>query len=462
MSLKIKPTRVASRSLTPVALATTLVLVTYVTPMATLPRTAAELGAAPAARAWMLSSMSVGLAAALLAVGVLGDNHGRRRVFAIGLGALGVGATLCGIAREPVLFIAARVLEGVGGAAVLACGLAVLAHDYPAGKARIHATSVWGASVGTGITAGALLSAAFGTHWRESYVAVGVAAVLLLWPSVRRVTESLSTDRRRIDLPGVLLLAAGIALLVAALTQMRNGVDVGTGVLAAAAAVVLLTFVVVETRVDQPLIEPELLGNGRFRAATLGSFAVGTGIVGMTSFVPTVAQLGLGASLWFASLLVVAWSATSVVTSYLIRHVRRPLDGPAPVAVMLAVVAIGQLLSYGLHASSSPWRLVPPLIVAGLATGVLNALLGREAVASVPPDRAAMGSGANNTARYVGAAVGITMFVIIATHAGPDLAAGWNVAVLVSAVVTMSGAIGVALVGRSTPAERRGVALART
>ena len=139
---------VASRSLTPVALATTLVLVTYVTPMATLPRTAAEIGAAPAARAWMLSAMSVGLAAALLAVGVLGDNHGRRRVFAIGLAALGAGAVLCGLAREPVLFIAARVLEGVGGAAVLACGLAVLANDYPAGKARVHATSVWGASVG--------------------------------------------------------------------------------------------------------------------------------------------------------------------------------------------------------------------------------------------------------------------------------------------------------------------------
>jgi len=124
------------------------------------------------------------------------------------------------------------------------------------------------------------------------------------------------------------------------------------------------------------------------------------------------------------------------------------LDGPAPVAVMLAVVAIGQLLSYGLHASSSPWRLVPPLIVAGLATGVLNALLGREAVASVPPDRAAMGSGANNTARYVGAAVGITMFVIIATHSGSDFAAGWNIAVLVSALLTTLGAVGVALVGR--------------
>ena len=448
MSLKIKPTVQASRSLAPVALATTLVLVTYVTPMATLPRTAADIGAAPGARAWILSAMSVGLAAALLAAGVLGDNHGRRRVFALGLGALGAGAVLCGLAWEPVLFIAARVLEGVGGAAVLACGLAVLAHDYPAGKARVHATSVWGASVGTGITAGALLSAVLGTHWRESYLVVGVAAVLLLWPSVRRMTESLSADRRRIDLPGLVLLATGIGLLVAALTQLRNGVDGGTGVLAAAAAVALLAFAVVEARVAQPLIELELLRSNRFRAATLASFVVGSGIVGMTSFVPTVAQLGLGAGLWFASLLVVAWSATSVVTSYLIRHVRHPMDGPAPVAVMLAVVAAGQLLSLGLHTTSSPWRLVPPLIVAGLATGVLNALLGREAVAGVPPDRAAMGSGANNTARYVGAAVGITMFVIIATHSGSDLAAGWNIAVLVSALLTTLGAVGVALVGR--------------
>jgi MFS family permease len=457
MSLKIKPTSSGSRALTPVALATSLVLITYVTPMATLPRTAAELGAAPAARAWMLSSMSVGLAAALLAVGVLGDNHGRRRVFAIGVGALGIGATVCGLAREPVVFIAARVVEGVGGAAVLACGLAVLAHDYPAGKARVHATSVWGASVGIGITAGALLSAVFGTRWRESYLVVGAAAVLLLWPSIRRLTESLSADRRRIDLPGLLLLAAGIGLLVAALTQMRNGVDVGTAALAAAAVVVLATFVIVETHVAQPLVEPELLRSGRFRSATLGSFVVGTGIVGMTSFVPTVVQLGLGAGLWFASLLVAAWSATSVVTSYLIRHVRRPLVGPAPLASMLAVIAVGQLLSYGLHTTSSPWRLVPPLFVAGLGTGVLNALLGREAVASVPPDRTAMGSGANNTARYVGAAVGITMFVIIATHAGSDLTAGWNVAVLVSSAVTASGAIAVGLAGRRREASAAGV-----
>jgi MFS family permease len=88
------------------------------------------------------------------------------------------------------------------------------------------------------------------------------------------------------------------------------------------------------------------------------------------------------------------------------------------------------------------------MVIAGVATGLLNALLGREAVASVGPDRAAMGSGANNTARYLGAAIGITLFVVIATHVGDDLIDGWNAAVLVSAALTVVGACAVALAGK--------------
>ncbi len=449
MSLEVKPT-VETRSLLPIALGTALVLVTYVTPMATIPATAADLGAGPVARAWILSSMSVGLAAALLAAGVLGDAYGRRRVYAAGLAAIGAGALLCAVAQEPLLFVAARVLEGVGGAAVLACGLAVLAHDFAPGPARVHATSIWGASVGLGITAGAILSAAldFGSGWRETYAVVGVLALVLLWPSLRRIGESSAAQPRRIDVPGLVLLVAAMTLLVSALTQGRNGIDGPTVVLAALAVLAAIGFGAIERRVPQPLVDPDLLRAPRFRAATLGSLTLGLGIIGMSSFVPTVAQLGLGASLWTASLLVAVWSGTSVVTSYLIRHLRHPLEGSRPIAMLLVVVAVGQLTGYGLDASSSVWRLVPPMFIAGLATGVLNALLGREAVASVPPDRAAMGSGANNTARYLGAACGITLFVVVATHAGADLLAGWNVAVLVAAALSLLGAATIAWSGR--------------
>jgi DNA-binding transcriptional ArsR family regulator len=85
------------------------------------------------------------------------------------------------------------------------------------------------------------------------------------------------------------------------------------------------------------------------------------------------------------------------------------------------VVALGQLLAHGIHPDSSIWRLVLPLVLAGAGTGVLNAVLGRESIASVPPGRAAMGSGAQNTARYLGAAFGITLFVTVAAHTGATL-----------------------------------------
>ena len=121
--MKIKPGKADVTSLVPIAAGTALVLVTYVTPMATLTATVAGLGAGVAAGPWLLNSMSVGLAAGLLAAGVVGDNVGRRRVYLAGLVAMAIGAVACGVAVEAVGFVAGRALEGVGGAAVLALSL---------------------------------------------------------------------------------------------------------------------------------------------------------------------------------------------------------------------------------------------------------------------------------------------------------------------------------------------------
>ena len=446
--MKIKP---EVRSLLPIAAGTALVLLTYVTPMATLSATAAGLGAGSATQAWLLSSMSVGLAAGLLSAGVVGDNVGRRRVYVCGLVALAAGALGCFAAWEPVGFVVGRVVEGLGGAAILACGLAILANDNPDARRRTHATAVWGTSVGLGISVGALSSAAFGAgRWREPYLAVAVIALILLWPSLSRIGETRAGSRRRVDVGGLGSFATAMVLLVCALTLGRGGIHLTPVVVGAAGILALIAFALIEARVRDPLIEPKLLRHSRFRAATIGSLTLGAGIIATVSFVPTLAQAGLGAGLWPASLLVVAWSGTSVATAYLSRRIPHPMEGPVPIAVSLVIVAIGQALGYGLTVESSPWRLVPSLLLAGVATGLLNALLGREAVASVEADRAAMGSGANNTARYFGAAVGITLFVVIATHVGTDLAAGWNVAILVSAAISLAGAVVVVLVGRAS------------
>jgi MFS family permease len=456
--LNVKPTSRGAvdisltRPLVPVALGTALVLVTYVTPVATIPATAADLGAGTVARAWILSSMSLGLAGMLLVSGVAGDSRGRRRVYVAGLVALAVGAALSAVAREPVVFVVGRVVEGVGGAAVLACGLAVLAHRFPLVPERLHAMSIWGASVGLGIGGGAVLAALldFGSGWRPSYWFTAAAAALLVPPSLRLMGESRAAARKRVDVAGLVLLVAAMVLAVCALTQGRNGVDVATVTLAVAAVVSLVGLAAVERRVDEPLLDPELLRHPRFRAATAGSLVLGAGMIGLASFTPAMVQLAYGRGLWAASLPAVAWAGTSVVASLLVRRIPHPLEGPRPVALFLLVVAVGQVLTWGLGPDSSLWRLWLPMVVAGAGTGVLNALLGREAIAAVPADHAAMGSGANNTARYLGAAVGITLFVTVATHAGDTLYDGWNAAVLVATAITLLGALTIVLTGRRT------------
>ncbi|WP_187366867.1 MFS transporter [Nocardioides dongxiaopingii] len=452
MSLNIKPTRadVGARPVLPVALGTVLVLVAYVTPIVSLPVTAPDLDAGAGARAWILSSMSVGLAAALLASGVLGDRYGRRATYDVGLLLLAGGAVACAVAGSPAVLVAGRVVQGVGGAAILACGLSLLAAHHPPGPERLRATSLWGASVGLGIAVGSVLAAAVGevgSGWRETYAVTAAAAVALLALSSRLGT-SRAEHPRRVDGPGLVLLVALLTLVVSALTQGRDGVDRPTVALAVAALACLAALVVVEPRVREPLVDPALLRRPAFVAATLGSLCLGVSMIGLASLTPTVAQVGLGAGVWAASLLAALWSGVSVVASLSLRRLPWSFAGPRGIAVLLLLVALGQLTGLGLDEGSGLWRLAVVMAATGVSTGFLNAVLGREAVASVPPDRTAMGSGANNTARYLGAAIGITLLVTLATHAGDTVVDGWNVVVLACAAVSATGAMLVAVVGR--------------
>ncbi len=120
----------------------------------------------------------------------------------------------------------------------------------------------------------------------------------------------------------------------------------------------------------------------------------------------------------------------------------------------------------GATPESSPWRYVPGLLVAGITSGIVNSALGREAVSSVPAGRVAMGSGANNTARYVGSAIGTTVVAVVATRpglpAGPvGLLEGFNSAVLVATAFSVLGAIAVFACRprRSRPSRREGASL---
>lgn len=435
-----------SRTLFVVAVGTLLALITFTAPLAEINHTAAALGADTAGRIWILSSMSIGLGATLLSAGTIADDYGRRRTFVVGAVVLGITSAAAASAPDTAVFVVARIAEGIGAAALISSGLGLIAHTFPIGPSRAAASGIWGASVGAGIALGPLLAALSGRvcDWRAAYVVIAIAAALLAIAAQRTVVESRADHSRHLDIAGTLLLAGGMSALLAALIEGRSaGVQIITFVLAGVALTLLTAFVIVELRSPVAMLNLHLFTQPVFLAATGAAFATGLGVIALMSYMCGFVVMALGISTFSAAWLLFAWSATGVVTALFARRIR--LSGRIQLGIGLAAVGIAQLTLMGLGPESSWQSFVPSLIGAGIASGIVNAALGREAVASVPEGRGSLGSGANNTARYVGSAVGVTIVSVIAARpAGSDRAAlfaGWNHAALFTAAVSFVGAI---------------------
>lgn len=436
------------RSLTIAALGTLLTLVAFTAPLATINATASTLGSDAAGKTWILSSMSIGLAAALLTAGTVADDFGRRRTFAIGAVILAIASAACAVAPNTLVFVVARIVQGLGGAALVASSLGIIAHTHPVGPLRARASGIWGASVGAGIALGPLVAAGLDriATWRDAYWLLAVAGAALAFASHRLVTESKTDTPRGLDPAGALLLGFGSSALLAALVEGRQGwaepVPIGLFILA---AILLAVFTVVEFRSRTAMLDLKLLTQPAFAAATFAALMTGAGIIALMSFMSGFLGNAYGIDALGAAFLLFAWSGTSVVAALLARRIPASISGGTQLAISMLGVAVGQIFLLGLSEDSTWTRLLPGLLIAGVSSGVLNAALGREAVASVPAGRAGMGSGANNTARYVGSAVGVTVVAVLAVPTGTPTAAslveGWNSAVLFTTAASIVGAL---------------------
>ncbi|MFD7959626.1 MFS transporter [Streptomyces zaomyceticus] len=456
------------------AAATAVALMNYTAPMLTLPDMAAAFGTPDSARAWLLNGTPLGLAVLLLVAGSLADAHGRRRIFLLGTLALGLTTALGGLAGSTLTFTAARIAQGAASAAVLAGSLGLLAHAYPAGRDRIRATGIWGASVSGGIALGPLLAGALSlVDWRLAYEALGVAALVIAAVGARtlpddraterplgagshpgraaggpaptdphpdRTTAEPATARPRLDLAGATVLGLALAALLTALTLGRDGwLRLPVALLLLASLVLAALFVAVEHRSRTPMVEPALLRRPAFLASTLGALFTGLAVIGLFSVVPALLQAGAGTGPGMSPLgaawLFVLWSGTAFLVALQSRRLAGRLSAPYQLTLGFVLSAAGVLALLGsLDGPAGSWpRLLPGLVVAGAGSGLLNAALPRLAVDSVPPERAAMGSGANNTARYIGSSAGVALMLALAAT-GPDIA------VLVSAALALTGA----------------------
>ncbi|RZL83973.1 MAG: MFS transporter [Rhodococcus sp. (in: high G+C Gram-positive bacteria)] len=450
-----RPTAVASpirarsprpgTSLSVASLGTFVALVAFCAPLGNMPTVAAALSAGPAAQTWILSSMSVGLAAVLLTAGALADDYGRRRVFRWGAWLLALGAIIGAVSQEPVLFIVGRLIQGVAGAALIAASLGAVAHAFTTPAARATASGIWGASVGAGIAVGPVLAGLLDLAgwWRGLYWALAVASLVIGQVATRALAESRSAVPKRIDVPGAVTLCAAMVLVLVALVEGRQGNTAAAVLCGVGAAVFTIAFVGVERRRPFPMLDLALFRRNDFLAATLAALATGAGIIGLMSFACTFLVKTMHVSTLTAAVVIGLWSGTSVVASLLARKLPARLAGSPQLVIGLVGVGVAMLTMTGLSPDSSLLRLVPGLLLAGVASGLLNAGLGRQAVASVPADQGGLGSGANNTARYLGSSIGVTVVSIIAlARAGTvdGMVTGWNHAAVTTGLISLVGA----------------------
>lgn len=441
-----RPPSSYGRVLAIVGLSTFLSMLAYSGPLGNAVTLSAALGTSEIGSTWILASMSIGLAVTLLVVGIMADRFGQRRIFIAGAVVFALMNLMCAVSGSAALFVVARILAGVGAAGMVATGLGLVATVTAHHEQRARTSIWWSISMGAGIALGPVLTGLgdLVENWSGFYFllsALGLVVALMsrALPAKTRMTgpseegagTAVTSDGgtrpapRRIDILGTVLLTAFLATGVTAIVQIRAGGGIWVIILFAVSMLLLVLFVLSQTRRTTTLIDTRLLRSGDFRAATVAALGTGISVIAVMSYACTFFVNGIGMTTIAAAGLLTLWSAGSSVAALLGSRVLLKITGSAQLLIGLVGTAIGLALLTGTGTESGPWHFVPGLIMLGISSGVLNSGLARQSVASVPADHAAMGTGANNTARYIGSSIGVSIAGVLAVSMSTYVQ-GWN------------------------------------
>jgi EmrB/QacA subfamily drug resistance transporter len=359
---------------------------------------------------WVVDAYALTLAATMLNAGSLGDLLGRKRVFLVAIALFTMASALCGAAQSPTWLILARGAQGIGGAGMFACSLAIISQEFH-GRERGTAFGIWGATVGMAVAIGPLVGGALTTYvgWRWIFfvnIPIGIACVA---GGIRELRETRDEQHGGFDLPGLLTLTGGLFAFVLSLLRGNDwGWSSGRVIgLFAAAAVLLGAFAAIELRQERPMFDFHLFRVPTFTGAQITAFTISAGMFAQFLFLPLYIENVLGYSAVGAG---VRFLPLSLV-SFVVAPIAGRLSERVPVRFLLggglALCGVALLLMWGIKLDSGWTTLLPGFVVAGVGVGFVNAPLASTAVSVVEPQRAGMASGINNTFRQIGIATGI-------------------------------------------------------
>ncbi|HTT26822.1 MAG TPA: MFS transporter [Solirubrobacteraceae bacterium] len=406
---------------------------------------------------WVVNAYTVTFAGFLLLGGRAADLIGRRRVFVAGLTLFALASLAGGLADTKVMLIAARAVQGLGGAIVAPASLSILTTTFEEGPARNRAVGIWGAMGGAGGAAGVLLGGVLTDllSWRWILfinVPIGLVAAVLAERYI--IGTRAERSERNFDLPGAVTATLGLSVLVLGIvrTDVTGWGSVPTLALMAAGLVLLAAFVAIEGRFAQaPLMPLRIYASRTLGVSNIVVFLLGAATFPLWFFLSLYLQQVLGYSPLRAGLAFLPMTLSIVVASTLAsRGVTRV--GPKPLLVVgMGLLALGLFLFTFLspHGTFLGDVLVPSLLAAvGMGLAFVPVVIA--ATSGVAPHEAGLASGLMNTFRLFGGALGLAALAAIATaHTNSDLqhAAGMHAALTSGFVVAFGIAAAFAAVG---------------
>jgi EmrB/QacA subfamily drug resistance transporter len=390
-----------------------------------LPSIQVDLGFSQENLQWVISAYALFFGGFLLLGGRSADLLGRRRIFLGGLVVFTLSSLFAGLAWSEASLITARAFQGLGAAIITPAALSILSTTFHEGRERNIALGVWGAVGGFGAAAGVLMGGILtdALSWEWIFfvnVPVGVLAIVLA-PIL--LDESRDSSVKTFDLPGAVLVTAGLSSLVYAITQAgQDGWLAGTTIGFAVVSLALLAgFVGWELRHPEPLMRFGLLRTKTVAGANVAGFIMGTAMFSMFLMLTLYMQQVLGYSAMETGVAYLAVAGTAIIWSGVAAQLVTRI-GVKPVLVSGMTFLTAGLIFFTQVSVGGSYvtDLLPGFLLIGLGIGFSFVPITIAALAGVEPAEAGLASGLINTSQQIGGALGIAALSTIATSRTED------------------------------------------
>jgi|SRR5665213_2675907 len=375
-----------------------------------LPTIQRHLGASFTDLQWVIDAYALSLATLILTWGSISDRFGRKHVFIAGLALFTASSLLCGLAQSINMLIWSRALQGVGGAAMFATGLALIAQDFQ-GPARGKAIAAWSATVGGAVAIGPLVGGLLtsGVGWRWIFIVNVPIGAVAIWLSSTKMRNQKDPGATRLDGLGLVSFSAGMFLLEFGLIR-GNALGWSSAPIVAmfcGSAAAFVGFVVVELRQTRPMFDLSLFRKPGFSGVSFGTFAVGAGMFALIPYLTLYLQNDLGYSPLGGGLRLLPMTVLTFLVPFVLRSPVQTLPPGVVLGGGIAFTAGGIFALLAVGPNSSWTVLIPGMVLAGTGIGIANPAIARVGLGVVPPERSGMASGISNTFRIGGLATGV-------------------------------------------------------